>query len=110
MKFINQLQLTITFIKQGLDSPSNGNSQASHPSSSENSPLHETRNMPSTLLSESKYSVSTETPGAMANNSRNINGVARRLKLNELNTTNAIHRRSLINLEDVVSSTQQVKK
>ena len=92
-----------------MGSPTKEDSQASHPSSSENSPIHETRNMPSTLVRESRCSGSAEATGAMNNNSRSNNGVARRLKNNQLNTNNAIHRKSLINLEEVVSSTQQVK-
>ena len=64
--------------------------------------------MPSTLANEGHYSISSETTGKDGNKSRSINGVARRLKNNEINANNAINRKSLINLEDMVSSNQQV--
>jgi hypothetical protein len=64
--------------------------------------------MPSTLANKGHYSNSFETTGTDGNKSRSINGVARRLRNNEINANNAIHRKSLINLEDMVSSNQQV--
>ena len=64
--------------------------------------------MPSTLCNDGDYSISSENSVTGQNKCRPINGVARRLKNNETNTNNAIHRKSLINLEDVVSSNQQV--
>ena len=91
-----------------MGSPTNGNCTTSNPSSSENSPLRETRNMPSSLSNDGNYSISSENSATGQNKCRPINGVARRLKNNEINANNAIHRKSLINLEDVVSSNQQV--
>ena len=95
--------------KQGLKSPSKGSSQESHPSSSENSPTHETRNMPSTLAHNASYLNSSSGLNGNDNMHKTTSGVARRIKNNSLTANNASHRKSLINLEDVVSSNQQVR-
>ena len=92
-------------IFQGLDSSSKTNSKDSHPSSSDASPLHEGRTIPSTLANERLYTKSNQD-----SNARATNGVVKRLKNNDLNTNNTVHRKSLINLEEVASSNQQVCK
>ena len=92
-------------IFQGLDSSSKTNSKDSHPSSPDASHLHEGRTIPSTLANESLYTKSNQDSNARASN-----GVVKRLKNNDLNTNNTVHRKSLINLEEVASSNQQVCK
>ena len=83
-----------------MDSSSKSNSRDSHPSSSDASPLHEARTIPSTLVTEPNYTKSTQD-----SNARATNGVVKRLKNND--TNNSIHRKSLINSEEVASSNQQ---
>ena len=63
--------------------------------------------MPSTLIEEPKYSAVGSASELDNNGSKVVSGVARRLRHTEASKNGQIHRKSLINLEDVVSSTRQ---